>query len=178
MSQQKTANPITIRLPAGGLTPEETDTQWAKYQKVLHPILPAHAVRGHSWCLETPPATPAARVARSLEGRHWKCFYAALRSKDVGFRPVIGLPEGHGMEDGTVFHRYTLTMDGHIAYIGLRQPHATRHYRPGAALRFTDHYKDPRVLIPWVVCGDTAVAAENLLVNISWNDLASQGFAL
>lgn len=167
-----------IGLPAGGLAPgDAVHSRWEQCTEVLRSASPPHALHGHFWCREASPAVPAARVARSL-GRQspWRQFYSALRSRDVGFRPVLRLPEGHGARTGDILRRFTLTMDGHVTYFNLQQKHAPRHYRPGAELRIVDSYTDERVLIPWVVLGSHAIAAENLLVNVSWDDLCAQGF--
>lgn len=168
---------FTISLPAGGLSPDTAQDHWERCSEVLRNAAPAHALHGHFWCREASPASPSARVARSVGPQGgWKQFYPALRSRDVGFRPVLRLPEGHGARTGDILRRFTLTMDGRVTYFNLQQKHAPRHYRPGAALRIVDSYRDQRVLIPWVVVGDHAIAAENLLVNVSWNDLCAQGF--
>lgn len=174
--QKNLKNEPAIGLPAG-CTAAKSDDRWADCAAALRSASPARAHHGHSWCLETDPDTPAARMAFSLHQDSWDCFYAALRSKQVGFRPVLTLPEDHGMEDGQIFHRYALTMDGKLAYTRMSTRHGVRSYRPGAELRFVDHVQDERAQIPWVVYGNHAIAAENLLVNISWNDLNALGFA-
>ena len=167
-----------IGLPKGGSTADSTvQKHWDQYSELLRSASPAHAHRGHFWCREASKEVPAARIARSLsEGGSWRQYYSALRSKDVGFRPVMELPEGHGFQTGDTPRRFTLTMDGRITYFNAAQKRAPRHYHHGGKLHFVDNYSDHRLLIPWVVVGDYAIAAENLLVDISWDDLCSQGF--
>ena len=167
-----------IGLPKGGSTADSTvQEHWEQYSELLRSASPAHAHRGHFWCREASKEVPAARVARSLGGKApWRQFYSAFRSKDMGFRPTMKLPDGHDLQTGDILRRFSLTMDGHICYFNEVQKRSPRHYHHGAKLHFVDNYTDKRLLIPWVVMGDHAIAAENLLVDISWDDLCSQGF--
>ncbi len=167
-----------IGLPKGGSTADSAvQKHWETYSELLRSTSPAHARRAHFWCQETSTEVPAARIARTLDGKvPWRQFYSAFRSKDVGFRPTMRLPDGHGLHTGDILRRFTLTMDGHITYFNAGQKRAPRHYHHGGRLHFVDNYSDKRLLIPWVVVGDYAIATENLLVDISWDDLCSQGF--
>ncbi len=167
---------FVIGLPSGGSAAgDAVHSHWERYSEVLRGAAPPHALRGHFWCREASADVPAARIARSLgDPAPWRQFYSAYRSKDVGFRPAMKLPEGHGAKTGDILHRFTLTMDGRVTYYNVRRKPAR--YRHGAALRLVDEYTDRRMLIPWVVVGGYAIAAEDLLVDISWDDLCAQGF--
>lgn len=115
-------------------------------------------------------------VQRPRDGANARAGYPRdTRTAAVGFRPVF---DACGMAprtpDGARTPVGTLYMDGEPVCVDASNVES---YRPGAELVFRPVMSDPAYVIHAVKAGDVLVADRVVLKNVSWDDLAAQGFA-
>ena len=114
-------------------------------------------------------------VQRPRDGCRRTVYPRDTRTAAVGFRPVFdacgmapGTPDGSRTPVGTLY------MDGEPVYVDASNVES---YKPGAELVFRPVMSDPAYVVHAVKAGDVLVADRVVLKNVSWDDLAAQGFA-
>ena len=118
--------------------------------------------------------------------------FSNTTTKALGFRPLLtpAKPSDcndsfelfRDLKDGAQLNAYTMLLDGNP--INTANPSQITSYHSiarnnysGHRIQIVDDYYGDDFLIPWVFFGGCAMAAKNILLNISWNDLVSEGFA-
>lgn len=120
--------------------------------------------------------------------RHWTYADMALRTDEIGFRPVLvplspdteipGAGKFRNIPDGTTLKLGTLYMDDEPVHV----PECSvfdgdvEDYIPGALLQMKNDGQSLDYQPSFLKVGDVLIADRNLLKNISWVDLAMQGF--
>ena len=98
-------------------------------------------------------------------------FCPVLAKKAPGYATATQMISG--TEDGATIRMYTLLMDGVPVDQSQQKPIK---YKKDAKLSFSDKFYGTDYLIPWRFCGGYAYAARNILIGISSEELAQQGF--
>lgn len=139
------------------------------------------------WCQDGIPDCMSYRTIRGYHtARYLNHYHAALRCADtgrkasLGFRPIFTGPVVNLFPEGNVAAVGSLYMDG----TPVRMPQNPVwdgdicDYIPGTKLEFRPALEDPAYQIQAIKVGNLLIADRVLLKNISWEDLAAQGFCV
>ena len=167
--------PIPARLP----TYEEWD---ALMDIVSESNKLAHWKDMYFWCQDESTVWALNRAVRGYRSaRCWGEHTATNRNVYVGFRPAFDvLTTDHLVSDGTLITAGTLYMGGQPVRVP-QNPICNgdiADYIPGTKLEFRAALEDPAYQIQAIKVGNILIADRSLLKNISWEDLAAQGFCI
>lgn len=175
--------PYKITLPSGGDTAQTTQhSDWDNALKTHAYIKNDHngEIVG-SWCSNIAKEDSNKRAVRGLmTTKSWDSLSANARSLHVGFRPMLFPlgPNSLGYEpsllsymSGKKIQMGTLIVNGKIMIRPFEYI-----YRKGDRVEIGDSVGDKSKLIEWAVSDFRLIALNNLMIDVSWNQLLELGF--
>ena len=114
----------------------------------------------------------------------FRCVEPDKAGNRIGFRPLLVPIDKQGkvnrsvlsgVGNGTILRAYSLTMRNKPV-LSYQNPEITE-YITGSDLTITDTFFGSEYLIRWVIFDGMAIANQNLVLGVSWDDLVRMGFA-
>lgn len=178
--------PYSVGLPTGGMDKDDRDNQWDKMIDFLGEDSDSrfHWRMNFSWCENTVYPGRSYRASRGLHSaRYWYYYLTSHRFMRIGFRPVL-MPLNAGtlepdpslledIPDGERIALASLYVDGNPVLLSNGNGAI---YKNEGKIILGDRSENPKNWLYVIKHEGLLWADQNVLINISWDELRRQGY--